>query len=252
MLTPIRPQKESLEMLDTGSLSKPAGCRSEGPTVNSPVREGGGNAPFRSLSAERAPRVVWAPRSTGGLWEWSRADPPLTDGAINCRSFGPGSKMKPYQTLHSLRILGSAFLLLLAGVAAAAQSTTPATVISESSYQALRWRCIGPHRGGRALAVSGVRGQPENYYFGAVGGGVWKTTNGGEVWEPVFDEQPFSSIGALAVAPSNPDVIYAGSGEADVLSDISLEDGIYKSTDGGKTWAHLVLQDTRQIGRILV
>jgi len=119
-------------------------------------------------------------------------------------------------------------------------------------YQSLEWRCIGPHRGGRALAVSGVRGKPETFYFGAVGGGVWKTTDGGHEWEPIFDSQPISSIGALAVAPSADNVIYVGSGEADMRSDISFGDGMYKSTDTGKTWMHLGLRDTRQISRVLV
>ncbi|MDQ2857012.1 MAG: hypothetical protein M3R68_11830, partial [Acidobacteriota bacterium] len=116
----------------------------------------------------------------------------------------------------------------------------------------MEWRCIGPHRGGRALAVSGVRGEPETYYFGAVGGGVWKTTDGGQVWTPIFDAQPIASIGALALAPSDPNIIYVGSGEADMRSDISYGDGLYKSIDAGKTWTHLGLRDTRQIGRILV
>src|SRR5215471_12356600 len=116
----------------------------------------------------------------------------------------------------------------------------------------LKWRMIGPFRGGRALAVSGVRSQPSTFYFGAVGGGVWKTTDGGEVWTPIFDGQPISSIGALAIAPSNPNVIYVGTGEADMRSDISFGNGVYKSTDAGNTWRHLGLDDTRQIGRILV
>ncbi len=126
------------------------------------------------------------------------------------------------------------------------------SLIPPESFQALEWRCIGPHRGGRALAVSGVRGQPETFYFGSVGGGVWKTTSGGQVWIPVFDSQPIASIGALTVAPSDPNIIYVGSGEADMRSDISFGDGIYKSSDAGRTWTHLGLRDTRQIGRILV
>jgi photosystem II stability/assembly factor-like uncharacterized protein len=140
---------------------------------------------------------------------------------------------------------------LLAATIAPAFAQTE-SVVPASLYQALQWRCIGPHRGGRALAVSGVRGQPETYYFGAVGGGVWKTTDGGHVWTPIFDSQPISSIGALAVAPSNSNVIYVGSGEADMRSDISFGDGMYKSIDAGQTWTHLGLRDTRQIGRILV
>ncbi|MEP6717949.1 MAG: hypothetical protein ABJB21_02340 [bacterium] len=124
--------------------------------------------------------------------------------------------------------------------------------IPDSYFSAMQWRCIGPHRGGRVLAVSGVRGQPNTYYFGSVGGGVWKTTDAGQTWIPIFDSQPVASIGALAVSTSNPEVIYVGSGEADMRSDISLGNGVYKSTDAGKTWSYLGLHDTRQIGRILI
>ena len=119
-------------------------------------------------------------------------------------------------------------------------------------FQELRWRLIGPSRGGRVLAVTGVRGQPEIFYFGSVGGGVWKTNDAGRTWKPVFDSQSIASIGAIAVAPSNPNIIYVGSGEADMRSDIAQGDGMYKSTDAGKTWAHIGLEDSRQIGRILV
>jgi len=135
--------------------------------------------------------------------------------------------------------------LLLAAMAAA-QTVNP------TLYSGMRWRMIGPFRGGRALTVSGVPGQRDTFYFGAVGGGVWKTTNAGRTWTPIFDSQAIASIGALAVAPSDPNVIYAGSGEADMRSDISFGNGVYKSTDAGQTWQHLGLDDTRQIGRILV
>ncbi len=124
--------------------------------------------------------------------------------------------------------------------------------IPERLYSAMKWRLIGPFRGGRVLAVSGVRGQPETFYFGAVAGGVWKTTDAGRVWTPIFDDQPIASIGALALAPSNPDTIYVGTGEADMRSDISFGDGLYKSTDAGKSWAYTGLRETRQIGRVLV
>ncbi len=121
-----------------------------------------------------------------------------------------------------------------------------------SLYSGLRWRMIGPFRGGRVNAVSGVPGQPNIFYFGSVGGGVWKTTNSGRTWAPAFDSQPIASIGAIGVAPSNPNIVYVGSGEADMRSQISYGNGMYKSTDGGKTWTHLGLDGTRQIGRILV
>jgi photosystem II stability/assembly factor-like uncharacterized protein len=119
-------------------------------------------------------------------------------------------------------------------------------------FQDLRWRLIGPFRGGRTLTVTGVRGEPEVFYFGSVGGGVWKTDDAGRTWKPIFDSQGIASIGAIAVAPSDSKVIYVGSGEADMRSSISYGNGMYKSGDGGKTWAHIGLSDSRQIGRILV
>ena len=119
-------------------------------------------------------------------------------------------------------------------------------------FQEMRWRSIGPFRGGRALAVTGVRGQPEVFYFGAVGGGVWRSNDAGRTWKPIFDSEAIASIGAIAVAPSNPQIIYVGTGEADMRSDISYGNGIYRSADGGKTWAHIGLEDSRQIARILI
>jgi photosystem II stability/assembly factor-like uncharacterized protein len=116
----------------------------------------------------------------------------------------------------------------------------------------MQWRCIGPHRGGRVLAVSGVRGEPETFYFGAVGGGVWKTTDAGHTWKPIFDAQPIASIGALVVSTSDPNIIYVGTGEADMRLDISYGAGMYKSVDAGKNWSYIGLSDTRQIGRVLV
>jgi photosystem II stability/assembly factor-like uncharacterized protein len=119
-------------------------------------------------------------------------------------------------------------------------------------FEELRWRLIGPSRAGRTLAVTGVRGQPEVFYFGSVGGGVWKTNDAGRTWNPIFDSQPIASIGAIAVSSSDSNVIYVGSGEADMRSSISYGNGVYKSTDGGKTWMHIGLEDSRQIGRIIV
>ncbi len=119
-------------------------------------------------------------------------------------------------------------------------------------FAGMRWRLIGPFRGGRALTASGVSGQPDVFYFGAVDGGVWKTTDAGRTWQPIFDAAGAASIGALAVAPSDPNIIYVGTGEADMRSDITYGNGVYKSTDAGRTWSHLGLEDTRQIGRILI
>src|SRR5690349_16170982 len=123
--------------------------------------------------------------------------------------------------------------------------------IDPKLFQELRWRSIGPFRGGRVLAVTGVRGQPDTYYFGSVGGGVWKTDDAGRTWKPIFDSQPVASIGAIAVAPSDANIIYVGSGEADMRSSISVGNGMYKSTDAGKTWKQIGLSDSRPIGRIL-
>ncbi|HEX3646654.1 MAG TPA: hypothetical protein VHT95_13660, partial [Vicinamibacterales bacterium] len=124
--------------------------------------------------------------------------------------------------------------------------------VDASIYSGLRWRSIGPFRGGRVNGVSGVPGQPNTFYFGSVGGGVWKTTNAGRTWLPIFDSQPIASIGAISVAPSDPNIVYVGTGEADMRSQISYGNGIYKSTDAGKTWRHIGLDSTRQIGRVLV
>ncbi len=142
--------------------------------------------------------------------------------------------------------------LLLAAILAGVTFPAVGQNISPSLYSGLEWRMIGPHRGGRVLAVSGIAGEPYVYYFGGVGGGVWKTTNEGEVWNPIFDRSPVASIGAVAVAPSDPNIIYVGTGEADMRSDISFGDGVYKSTDAGRTWNNIGLKDTMQIGRILV
>src|SRR5258708_7801802 len=103
-------------------------------------------------------------------------------------------------------------------------------------FDSLQWRLIGPFRGGRSVAVTGIAGDPNTFYFGAVGGGVWKTTNTGVTWSPIFDSQRIASIGAIDVAASDPNVIYAGTGEADIRSDLSTGAGIYKSNDAGKTW----------------
>jgi photosystem II stability/assembly factor-like uncharacterized protein len=119
-------------------------------------------------------------------------------------------------------------------------------------YQNIRWRCIGPHRGGRTVGATGVPGQPNVFYIGVNNGGVWKTNDYGHTWKPIFDDQPTGSIGALAVAPSNPDIVYVGCGEGLQRPDLATGDGMYKSTDAGKTWKHLGLRDGQQIGAIIV
>src|SRR5579862_3993152 len=124
--------------------------------------------------------------------------------------------------------------------------------VGPSLYQNMRWRMIGPFRGGRTVAATGVPGQPNVFYIGVNDGGVWKTDDFGLTWAAIFDDQPTGSIGALAVAPSNPDIIYVGSGEGLQRPDLSTGDGIYKSLDGGKTWQHLGLRDGQQISGIAI
>ncbi len=116
----------------------------------------------------------------------------------------------------------------------------------------MRWRCIGPFRGGRTVGAAGIPNQPNVFFIGVNNGGVWKTTDAGRTWSPIFDGQPTGSIGAIALAPSNPEVIYVGTGEGLQRPDLSTGDGIYKSTDGGKTWRHLGLRDGQQVSALIV
>jgi photosystem II stability/assembly factor-like uncharacterized protein len=121
-----------------------------------------------------------------------------------------------------------------------------------ASYGCLRWRCIGPHRGGRTVGAVGIAEQPNTFFIGVNNGGVWKTTDAGRTWVPIFDDQPTGSIGAIALAPSRPDVLYVGSGEGLQRPDLSTGNGMYRSDDGGRTWRHLGLDDAQQIAAILV
>src|SRR6478672_3420673 len=123
---------------------------------------------------------------------------------------------------------------------------------SDGFRQALHWRSIGPFRGGRTRAITGVPSQTNVFYMAQNNGGVWKTTDAGRVWFPIFDDQPTGSVGALAVSVSNPNVIYVGSGEGLHRPDLSVGDGVYKSTDAGKTWTHLGLRDGQQIAQLAV
>ena len=148
--------------------------------------------------------------------------------------------------------LALCFAATVAAVILGAPRATAAQEFSETLINGMKWRQIGPFRGGRVLAVTGVPGNPNLFYFGAVSGGVWKTVNGGATWEPLFDKEPISSIGAIAVAESDPNVIYVGTGEACIRNDISYGDGVYKSVDGGKTWTNVGLKDSRHIGAIAV
>ena len=151
----------------------------------------------------------------------------------------------------------SSLLSVFAVVVAAMTGTAGAQSDRGAGYDPglfaeFRWRDIGPYRGGRTKAAAGVRQKPNVFYIGVVNGGVWKTTDYGRTWQPIFDDQPTGSIGAIAVAPSDPDVIYVGSGEGLQRPDLSTGDGIYKSTDAGSTWTQLGLRDGQQIPQIIV
>jgi hypothetical protein len=135
----------------------------------------------------------------------------------------------------------------------ARQGPTASTAATHANlFGEMRWRNIGPMRAGRTKALAGVPSQPFTFYMGMVNGGVWKTTNAGRTWVPIFDDQPTGSIGSIAVAPSDPNVIYVGSGEGLQRPDLAIGDGMYKSTDAGRTWTHLGLRDTQQIARVEV
>ena len=151
--------------------------------------------------------------------------------------------------LSSHRRVLSTFVVLVVAVIAvpvAAQQFSP------DLFKSLHWRNIGPLRGGRTRAVAGVPSQPNVFYIAQVNGGVWKTNDYGRTWNPIFDDQPTGSVGTIAVAASDPNIIYVGSGEGLQRPDLSVGDGIYKSTDAGKTWTHLGLRDGQQIPQIVV
>ena len=137
-------------------------------------------------------------------------------------------------------------LVLLAAFPLAAQT------YDQKLFAGMHWRNIGPFRGGRVLAVAGIPGDPRTYYFGAVAGGVWKTTDSGANWKPLFEHETTSSMGAIAIADSNHNVIYAGSGEGCIRGNMSYGDGVYKSLDGGQTWKNVGLKDTQHIGALIV
>ena len=144
--------------------------------------------------------------------------------------------------------------VLVAGVLAIFTAAIPSSAqhYDQKFFSEMRWRCIGPFRGGRTVAITGVPHQPNLFYIAAVNGGVWKTTDTGHTWEPIFDLQDTGSVGAIAVAPSDPNIIYVGSGEGLQRPDLATGNGVYKSIDAGKTWTHLGLLDAQQITAILV
>jgi len=161
--------------------------------------------------------------------------------------------------LKTKRILTGGLCLSLLGVGAALAAAkepkkeTAASASLSKAYEGMEFRSIGPYRGGRVTAVAGVRGKPLLYYQGACGGGVWKTADGGSNWQPISDKDfKTGSVGAIGIAESDPNVIYAGMGEAPIRGNVSHGDGVYKSTDAGKTWKNVGLSDTRQIARVRV
>src|SRR5271165_7362286 len=142
-----------------------------------------------------------------------------------------------------------------------AQSATPAENDSdaaesakpeEKAFKGMKYRLIGPFRGGRSLTAAGIPGDPTTYYFGATGGGVWKSTDGANTWSPVFDKDGAPAIGSIAVAVSDPNVVYVGTGEGCLRGNISQGDGVWKSVDAGKSWKNVGLKDSRAIGRVIV
>jgi photosystem II stability/assembly factor-like uncharacterized protein len=161
----------------------------------------------------------------------------------------PGSMRITNRRRAAAALLG----LLLAAPAAAQVRPAPAPSPDSATLAGFRWRNIGPNRGGRSIAVAGSTRRPLEYWFGATGGGIWKTTDGGTTWRPMSDRAfSSSSVGAIGVCESNPDVVYAGMGEVQLRGNIMPGDGVYRSADGGKTWAHVGLRDAQMIGRVRV
>ena len=163
------------------------------------------------------------------------------------------------QVGYALAIVGPTLEDLLWPSTASAEELAAQELLSDapsadlsSFYSGMRWRMLGPFRGGRVASASGVPGRPAEFYFGSVNGGVWKSIDAGRVWLPVFDSQPVASIGAIAVSASSPDTVYVGSGESTLRDSNGYGNGMYKSTDAGKTWTHIGLDDTQHIGKIAI
>jgi hypothetical protein len=148
--------------------------------------------------------------------------------------------------MPALRFFVCGLTILFAAIA-------PCPLSADAGFDgALRWRNVGPFRGGRTRAITGVPSQPNLFYMAQVNGGVFKTIDYGRTWQPIFDDQPTGSVGAIAISISNPEIVYVGSGEGLHRPDLSIGDGIYKSTDAGKTWTHLGLRDGQQVAQLAV
>src|SRR5215472_10770255 len=147
----------------------------------------------------------------------------------------------------------SSLLVAAAGLAAVVLCAAPSVKYSPALWSGMKYRMIGPERGGRVTAVTGVPSQPNTFYMGSTGGGVWKTTDAGHSWVNISDAYiPLGSMGAIEVSLSNPDVVYAGTGSSKIRSNVSIGRGMYKSTDAGKTWSFAGLRDTGQIATLRV
>ena len=213
-------------------------------SVTSVVKEeaGGARAIGGSGSLRARPRVLVYPYLLVGVT------------SLNIRMALRGGRSFQKFSGLLLAVLSSLTFLVLIAASAAPLSAQP---FDPSTFQELRWRLIGPFRGGRTVAIAGIPSQPNVFYMAPNNGGVWKTTDAGRTWVPIFDDQPESgqpsgSIGAIALAPSNPDIVYVGSGEGLRRPDLSVGNGMYKSTDAGHTWQHLGLRDALQIASIIV
>ncbi len=143
-------------------------------------------------------------------------------------------------------------LLALLAIAVSAQDDEEGAKPAAPAAGGMEYRAIGPFRGGRSLTASGIPGDPKTYYFGSTGGGVWKSTDGAITWKPIFDKEGSATIGGLAVSPSDPNVVYAGTGEGCIRGDAAQGDGVYKSIDAGKTWKNVGLKDSRAVGKLIV
>src|SRR6202049_473602 len=165
------------------------------------------------------------------------------------------AQVKPERQSKAAKAAKPAETTQTAQPSASTESGSEATESSkpeEKAFKGMKYRLIGPFRGGRSLTAAGIPGDPTTYYFGATGGGVWKSTDGAMTWSPVFDKEGSGSIGSLAVANSDRNTIYVGTGEACIRGNISYGNGVYKSLDGGKTWKNIGLKDTRHIGAVIV